>query len=423
MRASNCWTFLVVRLSFAVAVLVQVASGQSGEPVVTGITPSSGAAGTSQPATISGTGLGGATAVTFSGSGVTATIGTGTATSLPITVTIAGGASTDTRTLTVTTGIGTSLPFTGFTVTSPAPPAITGISPPAGTPGTSVPATISGTNLNGATAVSFSGSGVTATIGTGGTATSLPITVTIAAGASTDTRTLTVTTPIGTSPAFSGFTVNSGGPVVTGITPSSGAAGTSQPATISGTGLGGATAVTFSGSGVTATIETGGTATSLPITVTIAAGAGLGARTVTVTTPNWTSAPFSSFTVTQARPVITGISPNSGVVNSTLGATVSGTGFTGATAVVFSGSGVTATIGTGRTDTSLPVRITIASDAPLTARNVNVIAPQGNSDPFDSFTVTSPAPTISALYGTLPGLSQAVAPWYGGPFIITLDGT
>src|SRR2546425_790559 len=125
MRASNCWTFLVVRLSFAVAVLVQVASGQSGEPVVTGITPSSGPAGTSRRATISGTGLGGATAVTFSGSGVTATIGTGTATSLPITVTIAGGASTDTRTLTVTTGIGTSPPFTGFTVTSPAPPAIT----------------------------------------------------------------------------------------------------------------------------------------------------------------------------------------------------------------------------------------------------------------------------------------------------------
>src|SRR6058998_3913136 len=301
MRASNCWTFLVVRLSFAVAVLVQVASGQSGEPVVTGITPSSGAAGTSQPATISGTGLGGATAVTFSGSGVTATIGTG------------------------------------------------------------------------------------------GTATSLPITVTIAAGASTDTRTLTVTTPIGTSPAFSGFTVTSV-PIITGISPSSGAAGTSQPATISGTGLGGATAVTFSGSGVTATIETGGTATSLPITVTIAAGAGLGARTVTVTTPNGTSAPFSSFTVTQARPVITGISPNSGVVNSTLGATVSGTGFTGATAVVFSGSGVTATISTGRTDTSLPVTITIASDAPLAARSVNVIAPQGNSDPFNSFTVTS-APT------------------------------
>src|SRR3989442_3565922 len=188
MRASNCWTFLVVRLSFAVAVLVQVALGKAGERVVTGITPSSGAAGTSQPATISGTGLGGATAVTFSGSGVTATIGTGTATSLPITVTIAGGASTDTRTLTVTTGIGTSLPFTGFTVTSPAPPAITGISPSSGTPGTRVPATIRGRNLNGATAVTFSGSGVTATIGTGSAASSPIITVTMGAGTSRETR-------------------------------------------------------------------------------------------------------------------------------------------------------------------------------------------------------------------------------------------
>src|SRR5439155_5435028 len=126
MRASNCWTFLVVRLSFAVAVLVQVASGQSGEPVVTGITPSSGAAATSQPATISGTGLGGATAVTFSGSGVTATIETGgTATSLPITVTIGAGAGLGARTVTVTTPNGTSAPFSSFTVTQ-ARPVITG---------------------------------------------------------------------------------------------------------------------------------------------------------------------------------------------------------------------------------------------------------------------------------------------------------
>src|SRR5207249_4161917 len=144
-------------------------------------------------------------------------------------------------------------------------------------------------------------------------------------------------------PAFSGFTVTSE-PIITGISPSSGAAGTSLRATISGSNLGGATAVSFSGSGVTATIGTGGTASSLPIIVTIAAGASTDTRTFTVTTPNGTSAPpLSGFTVTPARPVITGISPNSGVVNSTLGATVSGTGFTGATAVVFSGSGVTAT--------------------------------------------------------------------------------
>src|SRR5437867_4478436 len=112
-------------------------------------------------------------------------------------------------------------------------PAITGITPSSGTAGSSLPATITGTDLDGATAVAFSGSGVTATIGTGGTASSLPITITIAAGAATDTRTFAVTTPAGTSPAFSGFTVTSG-PIITGISPSSGAAGTSLRATIRG---------------------------------------------------------------------------------------------------------------------------------------------------------------------------------------------
>src|SRR6267378_1203775 len=250
----------------------------------------------------------------------------------------------------------------------------------------------------------------------------LPITITIASDAPQSARNVNVIAPQGNSDPFSGFTVTQARPVITGISPNSGVANSTLAATVSGTGFTGATAVVFSGSGVTATIGTGRTDTSLPITITIASDAPQSARNVNVIAPQGNSDPFSGFTVTQARPVITGISPNSGVANSTLAATVSGTGFTGATAVVFSGSGVTATIGTGRTDTSLPITITIASDAPQSARNVNVIAPQGNSDPFSSFTVTSGAPTISALDATLPGLSQAVAPWYGGPFILTVNG-
>src|SRR5439155_5934921 len=107
----------------------------------------------------------------------------------------------------------------------------------------------------------------------------------------------------GTSPAFSGFTVTSG-PIITGISPSSGTAGTSLGATISGSNLGGATAVAFSGSGVTATIGTGGTASSLPITVAIAAGAATNTRTFTVTNPAGTSAPPSSCPMAPRAPLI-----------------------------------------------------------------------------------------------------------------------
>ncbi|PYR96666.1 MAG: hypothetical protein DMG16_27190, partial [Acidobacteria bacterium] len=67
---------LGVRLSFVIALFVQTATAQL-LPAITGITPSSGTAGSSLPATITGTDLDGATAVSFSGSGVTATIGTG----------------------------------------------------------------------------------------------------------------------------------------------------------------------------------------------------------------------------------------------------------------------------------------------------------------------------------------------------------
>jgi len=268
-------------------------------PTITGIRPSSGAQGTTIAATISGSNLGGATAVAFSGSGVTATIGSGgTATSLPVAIAIEAGALTGTRMVTVSTPAGTSTPFTGFTVASSVVPAISGINPSSGTQGTTMGATISGTDLLGATAVTFSGSGVTATIGSGGTATSVPVTIAIALGALTGTRTVTVTTPAGTSTPFEGFTVEASPvPAITGISPPSGAQGTTIGATISGVNLSGATAVGFSGSGVTATIGSGGTATSVPVRIAIAAGASLGTRNFAVLTPLGLTAAFTGFTV------------------------------------------------------------------------------------------------------------------------------
>jgi NHL repeat len=86
-------------------------------------------------------------------------------------------------------------------------PAITSISPAWGAPGAIVSATITGTNLSGATAVTFSGDGVTVKIGTGGSATSLPITIAISSGATGGPDTVTVTTAIGESSDYSGFTV------------------------------------------------------------------------------------------------------------------------------------------------------------------------------------------------------------------------
>src|SRR5207247_419632 len=146
--------------------------------------------------------------------------------SVPISITIAADAALTQRTMTVTTPAGTSQPFSGFTVTPPTTPVITASRPTSAQRATVRPTATLADRMNGATAVTFSGTGVTASIGAGGTAPSLPISITIAADAALTQRTVTLTTPAGISLPFSGFTVAPPTtPVITAISPTSGAPG------------------------------------------------------------------------------------------------------------------------------------------------------------------------------------------------------
>lgn len=270
-------------------------------PAITGISPFSGAQGTTISATISGSSLSNATAVSFSGTGITAAINSGgTDQSLPVTITIAANAA-GLRTLQVTTPAGMSEVFSGFTVTNAVLlPVITGITPNKGVIGTSLPAVISGTSLTSASTVSFIGTGVSATIDAGGNDQALAVTITIGEDAPLGVQTLTVTTPAGTSAAFNGFTVSR--PTITGISTPTGTQGFSIPALITGSTLSGATSVSFSGTGVSATIQPGATDTSVPVLITIAASAPAGLRAITVTTTNSTTIPFNGFTVAPLGP-------------------------------------------------------------------------------------------------------------------------
>ncbi len=107
-----------------------------------------------------------------------------------------------------------------ISVTQTVAPTISSISPAAAGTGASFPATITGTNLAGATAVTFSRSGVTATI-TSATSTSVSIMVTIAPSASIGPSDVTITTPGGSATLSGGFTVNEGGELAAiGLSPS-----------------------------------------------------------------------------------------------------------------------------------------------------------------------------------------------------------
>jgi hypothetical protein len=192
--------------------------------------------------------------------------------------------------------------------------------------GAPVAAVIHGTNLAGATAVAFGDPAVTAVVNSF-TATTVNITVTAGPAAVAGPKSFTVTTPGGTasSPGAVNFTVTGAIPVptITGIDVHAGTQGTTFDAVIAGTNLTGADEVGFSGAGVKATIQRGGTATSLPISIQVSATATVGARLFVVSTPGGTASSKAvvgaDFTVTAAVQVtLRSLQPNRQVSGGTI---------------------------------------------------------------------------------------------------------
>jgi Carboxypeptidase regulatory-like domain/IPT/TIG domain len=246
-------------------------------------------------------------------------------------------------------------------------PTITSFNPTSGPVGT--PVTITGTGFTGASAVKFF-NGVSAAFSvTDDSHISTSVPATAATGA------ITVTAPGGTVTSTATFTVTtSPTPTITGFSPTSGPVGT--PVTITGTGFTGATAVKFF-NGVSATFTVTDDA---HISTSVPSGAATGA--ITVTAPGGAVTSTSNFTVTTSpTPTITGFSPTSGPVGTPV--TITGTGFTGASAVKFF-NGVSATFTV--TDDSH-----ISTSVPTGAATgvIKVTAPGGTATSSTSFTVTS----------------------------------
>ena len=163
--------------------------GTPSPPSVTGVSPTAGPTAGGNTVTISGSNLAGATAVKFGTA--QATINADTATS--ITVTAPGGAAGPVD-VTVTTAAGTSATGAADTYTYTAAPTVTAVSPTSGPTSGGSNLTITGTNLTGATAVSFGSA--PATSFAVNSATSITA---VAPAQSAGTVDVTVTTPGGTS--------------------------------------------------------------------------------------------------------------------------------------------------------------------------------------------------------------------------------
>ena len=166
------------------------------------------------------------------------------------------------------------------------PPTISGFTPTAGQPGTSV--TITGTNLTGATGVTFGGASAAFSVDA-----STQITATVPQNAVTGA--VSVTTGAGTAVSSGTFTVTSppppAAPTINSFSPASGTPGTAV--TITGTHFTGATAVTFHGVAAVYNVVS-----STQIQTVVPAGSSTG--TLSVTTPGGTATSPSQFVVTAA---------------------------------------------------------------------------------------------------------------------------
>jgi len=181
---------------------------------------------------------------------------------------------------------------------------------------------ILGQGLAGATAVSFKGAVADIFDIVSGTY----LTATVPAGALTGP--VTVVTPTGTLTSDRSFLVK---PQLFSFTPPSGVVGTTV--TIKGVGLTQTSKVTIGGKSAKFTVIS-----DTEVTAKVPAGAKTG-ETIGVTTPGGSASSVAEFVV---EPEVTGFSPTSGPVATPV--TITGHGFTGATAVTFGGVAASFTV-------------------------------------------------------------------------------
>jgi hypothetical protein len=431
------------------------------DPKITSFTPTA-AAGLAS-VTITGSGLGGATAVNFNGD-PSPQIVSNTATQLvakvpvdasngPITVTSAAGTSAPSTavfkplpkitgftgdpaqvgdTVTVngydfaatgaspTVKLGTltlsagSLTATGFTVTIP-DGALTGSLTVSDANGSSsatlhvrptISADPSPTHGPAATVVTLTGTAFTGTskVTVGGAAASFAVVdyhhLHVTIPAAAVSGAIAVTNAGGTSTDAVSFIVD---PKITSFTPTSGPTGTAL--TLTGSGLAGATAVDFGG-GVSAT-PTSSTATT--VKVVVPAGALTGAVSVHTASSSAIATSGTPFTVTMS---VTAMAPAIAAVGDQV--VLTGVGLTGASTVRF--NGVTATF---QVDSATQITATVPTGSvtgtvTVTKSTFTVSAPK----PFTLLTLTNITPSSAAPGGTVTingsGFTDATAVSFNG---------
>jgi hypothetical protein len=373
-------------------------------PTVSTVSPAAGPLNGGTTVTITGTGFTNATGVDFGlvaannftvgsdGQSITATSPSESLGTVDVRVITAGGTSP-------------IVSSDQFTYTNA--PAVTSISPTSGPLAGGTTVTINGTDFTEASAVDFG----TVAASSFSIVSATQISATSPAGSAAGVVDVTVTGPGGTSTTsivdqYTYTSTTASAPAVTAVSPTAGPLAGGTTVTIAGTGFTDATAVDFGSVAASGyTVNSDG-----QITATSPAGSA-GTVDVTVVTAEGTSATSSADQFTyQAVPTVTAVSPPAGPLAGNTTVTITGTGFTNATAVDFgtvAASGFTFLSATEITAT------TPAGSAGVV--DVTVVTPGGTSaiSSSDEYTYTN-APVVT-------GVSPTAGPLAGGT-TVTITG-
>lgn len=353
-------------------------------PTLESIAPSVGPTTGGTLVTLTGTNLTSATAVTFGATEVTTLEVIDEA---HLRVTAPAHAEGDVE-VSVTTTFSTS---SAVTFTYGPTPTLESASPDVSSTAGGATVVLTGTGLVGATSVLFG------TVEAASFTVDSPTQITVTSPAGADSVNITIVTPFGTS---NGLAFRYGdAPAQTSLNPAAGLTTGGASVVITGSGLTGATAVTFDGISATSFVVDSDT----QLTAVSPAHAS-GAVSVVTTTPFGASNPLT-FTY-EAPPTISSLSPASGPMAGGTNVVITGTGFVSATSVRFGSTPAPSFVVNSAT------QISAQSPSGVASVNVTVISPNGTSNGVE-FTYLG-APTLTTV-------SPSSGPRSGGG-TVTLTG-
>lgn len=348
-------------------------------PTLTSVSPDGGLVLGGTSVTITGTEFRSVTAVTFGGVAATSYV---VNSPTRITAVAPARAVSGAVDLAVTAGGGTAVLSGAYTYRQAV---INSVSPLSGGTAGGTSVIISGSNLSGATAVTFGGTAASSFVVNSDS----QITAVTPARSSGSVQ-IVVTTPSGSATASQAFTYVA--PSISTLSPNGGSINGGNSVVINGNNLLGSTAVSFGGIAASSFVVNSNT----QITA-VAPARAAGAATVAVTTPvGIVNATYTYY----ATPVITSISPSTGSANGGTSVVIIGSNFVGVTGVSFGGtSALSYTVNSTTQITAVtPARAVGVAQVAVTNPAGSAISP-ANYTYFAQPTISSISPNVGSNVG------------------------